>query len=72
MLSVRSSLPAGQIAVFDAQNLHSKSVIDAHYSPVVQIAFSPCGRYLATASEKGTVIRIFDADKGKEPINEVR
>lgn len=34
-------------------------MIPAHDSPLAALAFSPNGTKVATASEKGTVIRIF-------------
>lgn len=34
-------------------------MIHAHDSPLAAIAFSPNGTRIATASEKGTVIRVF-------------
>ena len=35
-------------------------MIPAHDSPLAALAFSPRGTRVATASEKGTVIRVFD------------
>jgi hypothetical protein len=32
--------------------------IDAHQSPLAAMAFSSNGMYLATASEKGTMVRV--------------
>ena len=50
----------------------SKTVIPAHTSNLVAISFSPCGRRVATSSEKGTVIRIFNVDDGGSRIYELR
>ena len=39
-------------------------MIPAHDSPLAAIAFNPTGTRLATASERGTVIRIFSVQDG--------
>ncbi|KAG8825715.1 hypothetical protein FRC17_008559 [Serendipita sp. 399] len=39
--------------------------IVAHTSALASISVSPSGRYVATTSETGTLIRIWDTDKGK-------
>lgn len=39
-------------------------MIPAHDSPLAALAFSPTGSRLATASEKGTVIRVFNVADG--------
>lgn len=39
-------------------------MIHAHDSPLAALAFSPNGLRIATASEKGTVIRIFSVTDG--------
>ena len=38
--------------------------ISAHHAPLAALALSFSGEYVSTASEKGTVIRVFDAVKG--------
>lgn len=45
------------ISALPPQN--AKCVISAHDSPLAALAWSMCGRRLATASERGTVIRVF-------------
>ena len=42
----------------------AKLMIPAHDSPLAAIAFNPTGTKLATASERGTVIRIFSVQDG--------
>jgi WD40 repeat protein len=37
-----------------------KNVIHAHHSEIVCLAFNQTGTFLATASEKGTIVRVFD------------
>lgn len=39
-------------------------MIPAHDSPLAAIAFNPTGTRVATASEKGTVIRVFAVTDG--------
>lgn len=45
---------------------HSKIMIPAHDSPLAALAFSPTGLKIATASEKGTVIRVFSVTDGQK------
>eukprot|EP00299_Pterocystis_sp_00344_P013967 c6901_g1_i1.p1 GENE.c6901_g1_i1~~c6901_g1_i1.p1 ORF type:complete len:362 (+),score=42.44 c6901_g1_i1:30-1088(+) len=49
----------GSVQIFDALGLHLLSVIDAHTSKIGHLAFDRTGTLLATASEKGTVIRVY-------------
>ncbi|XP_012538774.1 WD repeat domain phosphoinositide-interacting protein 2 isoform X2 [Monomorium pharaonis] len=54
----------GEVQIFDANHLQAKTMIPAHDSPLAAIAFSSTGTKVATASEKGTVIRVFDVHEG--------
>lgn len=50
---------------FNVKSLQqAKTMIPAHDSPLAAIAFSSTGTLIATASEKGTVIRIFKVSDG--------
>ena len=49
----------GRIGIIDAFNLQKKSIIDAHDSSLQIIKFNYNGNYIASASNKGTLIRIF-------------
>ncbi|CAH1116420.1 unnamed protein product [Phaedon cochleariae] len=65
-LAYPGSSTIGEVQIFDAINLHAKTMIHAHDSPLAALGFSPNGTRIATASEKGTVIRVFsvtDASK---------
>ncbi len=62
----------GELQIFDATNLSSKTMIPAHTSPLVAISFSPDGCRVATSSEKGTVIRVFAVDDGGSKLYELR
>jgi len=56
----------GEVYLFDALDVHSVRVVSAHKGPISTIAFSHDGALFATASQKGTVLRIFstqDASK---------
>jgi autophagy-related protein 18 len=59
-----SSTTTGEVMLYDAQNLYSVGVIQAHKSPLGCLAFNTQGTMLATASEKGTVIRVFSVPEG--------
>ncbi|XP_055373295.1 WD repeat domain phosphoinositide-interacting protein 2 [Condylostylus longicornis] len=61
-LAYPGSVTSGEVQIFDAINLHAKTMIPAHDSPLAAIAFSPSGTEIATASERGTVIRVFSLD----------
>ncbi|XP_066591712.1 WD repeat domain phosphoinositide-interacting protein 2 [Prorops nasuta] len=63
-LAYPGSNTIGEVQIFDATNLQAKTMIPAHDSPLAALAFSPCGTKVATASEKGTVIRVFHVQDG--------
>ncbi|KDR16597.1 WD repeat domain phosphoinositide-interacting protein 2 isoform X2 [Zootermopsis nevadensis] len=58
-LAYPGSNSIGEVQIFDAVNLHAETMIPAHDSPLAALGFSPSGTKIATASEKGTVIRVF-------------
>jgi len=55
----------GEVQIFDALNLQNKIMIPAHDNPLAAIAFDSSGLKIATASEKGTVIRVFNVTDGQ-------
>lgn len=61
----------GELQIFDASNLISRITIKAHESKLSAIDYTPNGTLIATASEKGTVIRVFCASSGQK-IHEFR
>ncbi|XP_071444910.1 WD repeat domain phosphoinositide-interacting protein 2 isoform X1 [Hetaerina americana] len=65
-LAYPGSNTIGEVQIFDAVNLHAKTMIPAHDSPLAALAFSPSGARVATASEKGTVIRVFNVADGSK------
>jgi len=63
-LAYPGSTTTGEVQLFDAFNLQAKLMIPAHDSNLAAIAFNPSGTKMATASERGTVIRIFSVQDG--------
>lgn len=65
-LAYPGSSTIGEVQIFDANTLQTKLMIPAHDNPLAALAFDPNGTKLATASEKGTVIRVFGASDGQK------
>ncbi|KAL1553839.1 Autophagy-related protein 18b [Salvia divinorum] len=57
-LALPASTTKGSVLVYNVVDLQSHCEIDAHRSPLIAIAFSSNGTYIATASEHGTIIRV--------------
>lgn len=55
----------GEVQIFDCATLTACMRIKAHESPLAALCFSVNGLLLATASEKGTVIRVFCVKNGR-------
>lgn len=60
----KQSIRNGDIIIFDCSTLHPISVIEAHKTQVAAMVFSNDGTLLATASDKGTIVRIFSVETG--------
>eukprot|EP00037_Helgoeca_nana_P023659 m.246338 g.246338 ORF g.246338 m.246338 type:complete len:444 (-) comp26424_c1_seq1:1192-2523(-) len=56
----------GNVHLFDVINLRAGVVIEAHSSRIRCLAFNDGGTMLATASAKGTVIRVFRTPSGEK------
>uniref|UniRef100_A0A914DGV9 WD repeat domain phosphoinositide-interacting protein 2 n=1 Tax=Acrobeloides nanus TaxID=290746 RepID=A0A914DGV9_9BILA len=58
--------PIGQIRVFDADCsiLKDVCIISAYNEPLAALKFNTGGTKLATASEKGIVIKVFEVPSG--------
>ncbi|GAC95949.1 hypothetical protein PHSY_003527 [Pseudozyma hubeiensis SY62] len=54
-----SESSAGDVLIFDLLSLSVTNVIQAHKTPISALALNSTGTLLATASDKGTVIRVF-------------
>lgn len=65
-LAYPGSATIGEVQVFDTINLRAANMIPAHDSPLAALAFDASGTKLATASEKGTVIRVFSIPEGQK------
>uniref|UniRef100_A0A672MW09 Uncharacterized protein n=1 Tax=Sinocyclocheilus grahami TaxID=75366 RepID=A0A672MW09_SINGR len=65
-LAYPGSATIGEVQVFDTVNLRAANMIPAHDSPLAALAFDAGGTKLATASEKGTVIRVFSIPEGQK------
>ncbi|KAL8129718.1 hypothetical protein V2J09_018873 [Rumex salicifolius] len=63
-LALPASTTRGSVLVYNVMELQSHCEIDAHQKLVAAMVLSPDGRYLATASEHGTMIRVYLVSDG--------
>jgi autophagy-related protein 18 len=64
ILAYPGAADCGHVHLFDVNQLNSIAMIAAHASPLAAIAFDARGTMIATASNKGTVIRVFQIPTG--------
>uniref|UniRef100_A0A3P9P4R9 WD repeat domain, phosphoinositide interacting 1 n=1 Tax=Poecilia reticulata TaxID=8081 RepID=A0A3P9P4R9_POERE len=64
-LAYPGSVTSGDIVVHDTNSLSTVATIPAHDSPLAALAFNASATKLASASEKGTVIRVFSVPEGE-------
>lgn len=57
---------SGEVLIYDTVTQKAVNVIEAHRSPLCCIALNSEGTMLATASETGTIIRVFSVPKGQK------
>ncbi|KAH7311764.1 protein-vacuolar targeting protein Atg18 [Stachybotrys elegans] len=57
---------SGEVLVFDTLTLKAVNVIEAHRSPLCCMCLNNEGTMLATASETGTIIRVFSVPRGQK------
>ena len=57
---------SGDVLLYDLNRMEEVLVIPAHQTPLSHVAINSDGTMLATASEKGTVIRIFGIPDGRK------
>ncbi|KKA22251.1 Autophagy-related protein 18 [Rasamsonia emersonii CBS 393.64] len=55
---------SGDVLIFDTLKLEAINVVEAHRSPLSCITLNSEGTLLATASDKGTIIRVFSVPDG--------
>ncbi|PLW15391.1 hypothetical protein PCANC_20483 [Puccinia coronata f. sp. avenae] len=56
----------GDVLIYDTITLSVTNVIQAHKAPLAIISFNSTGTLMATASDKGTVIRVFSVPDGQK------
>jgi autophagy-related protein 18 len=64
-LAYPASQKSGEVQIFDTIELKNKILIPAHDNPLAALSFNHQGTMLASASEKGTVIRVHSVDDGQ-------
>ncbi|KYK56054.1 protein-vacuolar targeting protein Atg18 [Drechmeria coniospora] len=57
---------SGEVLVFDTLTLKAVNVVEAHRSPLCCICLSNDGTLMATASETGTIVRVFSVPRGQK------
>ncbi|CAO1622484.1 unnamed protein product [Sympodiomycopsis kandeliae] len=61
----------GDIMIFDLLSLQVSNIIQAHKTPISHLAINSTGTLLASASDKGTVVRVFSVP-GAQMIGQYR
>ncbi|KAH9314238.1 hypothetical protein KI387_022865, partial [Taxus chinensis] len=65
-LALPANTDKGLVLIYNVNELHSHCQINAHRSPLAAMALSSDGAYIATASEQGTVIRVYLVSRPSE------
>lgn len=64
--SLYAPVTTGDVLIYDTLTQKAVNVIEAHRSPLSCIALNNEGTLLATASETGTIIRVFSVPRGQK------
>ncbi|KXJ89651.1 WD40-repeat-containing domain protein [Microdochium bolleyi] len=64
--SLYAPVTSGDVLIYDTLTLKAVTVVQAHRSPLSCIALNSEGNLLATASETGTIIRVFSVPNGQK------
>ncbi|BFZ58996.1 autophagy protein [Savitreella phatthalungensis] len=59
-----ASIVSGDVLIYDTLNCQPINVLEAHRASLAMLQVNHTGELLATASEKGTIIRIFSLPEG--------
>ena len=62
----------GSVTVLDLNEDTEFTLDNCHDNEIHKIGISKCGSFIATCSERGTLIRVFRSDKKGEPVYELR
>ena len=57
---------SGELLIFDADSLKNVNVVEAHRAPLSCVALNDKGTLMATASDTGTIIRVFSVPDGEK------
>lgn len=57
---------SGDVLIFDTLSMQPVNVAEAHKSPLASISLNAEGTLLATASDKGTIIRVFSVPQAQK------
>ncbi|KAL3232300.1 Autophagy-related protein 18 [Nakaseomyces bracarensis] len=63
---VENNVKNGDVILYDLNTLQPLMVIEAHKGEIAALAFSFDGSLIATASDKGTIIRVFNTSTGSK------
>ncbi|KAK0551673.1 autophagy protein [Tilletia horrida] len=56
----------GDVLIFDLMSLSVTNIVQAHKTPISALALNSTGTMLATASDKGTIIRVFSVPSAQK------